>query len=67
MPRYSPGARVSQDQYGPGIVIESNESHTVIDFDDHGVHRFVTMMVNLKSSTVPAPSKPKRIKAGRKR
>ena len=66
MPRYSPGERVSQDQYGPGIVIESNERHTLIDFDDHGVHRFVTMMVNLKSSTVPAPSKPKRTKAGRK-
>ena len=66
MPRYSLGQRVSQDQYGPGIVIESNERHTVIDFDDHGVHRFVTMMVNLKSSTAPAPAKRKRTKTGRK-
>ena len=66
MPRYSPGKRVSQDQYGPGTVVESNEYHTVIDFDDHGVRRFVTMMVDLKSSTLPAPSKAKRTKAGRK-
>ncbi len=66
MPRYSPGKRVSQAQYGPGTVVESNEHHTVIDFDEHGVRRFVTMMVELKSSTVPAPSKAKRTKTGRK-
>ncbi len=66
MPRYSPGKRVSQDQYGPGTVVESNEHHTVIDFDDHGVRRFVTMMVNLKTSAVPAPAKAKRARAGRK-
>ena len=65
MPRYSPGKRVSQDQYGPGTVVESNERHTVIDFDDHGVRRFVTMMVDLKSSKLPAPAKAKRTKAGR--
>ena len=67
MPKYSPGQRVSQDQYGPGSVLESNERHTVIDFDEHGVRRFVTMMVDLKVSTVPAPSKAKRAKASRKR
>ena len=67
MPRYSPGKRVSQEQYGPGTVVESNERHTVIDFDDHGVRKFVTMMVDLESSTLPAPSKAKRTRAGRKR
>ena len=66
MPRYTPGKRVSQDQYGPGTIIESNEHHTVIDFDDHGVRRFVTMMVELKVSTVPAPNKPKRTRVRRK-
>ncbi len=66
MPRYSPGKRVSQDQYGPGTVVESNERHTVIDFDDHGVRKFVTMMVELKPTTVPAPTKTKRAKASRK-
>jgi len=59
MARYTTGARVSQDQYGPGTIVESNEHHTVIDFDDHGVRRFVTMMVELKASTVAAPVKPK--------
>ena len=59
MARYTVGARVSQDQYGPGTIIESNEHHTVIDFDEHGVRRFVTTMVKLESSTVAAPVKAK--------
>ena len=59
MARYTTGARVSQGQYGPGTIVESNEHHTVIDFDEHGVRRFVTMMVELESSTVTAPTKKK--------
>ena len=59
MARYTTGARVSQGQYGPGTIVESNEHHTVIDFDEHGVRRFVTMMVELESSTVAAPAKTK--------
>jgi len=47
-------------------VLESNEHHTVIDFDEHGIRRFVTSMVVLKTSTVPAPTKKKR-KGGRKK
>ena len=66
MPRYTAGARVSQGQYGPGTIVETNERHTVIDFDDHGQRRFITMMVELESSKVPAPSKVKRSKARRK-
>ena len=65
MPRYTLGKRVLQDQYGSGTVVESNDRHTVIDFDEHGVRRFVTTMVDLKSSTVPAPTKGRR-KASRK-
>ena len=45
MPRYSPGKRVSQDQYGPGTIVECNERHTLIRFDDHGVRLFVTTIV----------------------
>ena len=66
MPRHSPGKRVSQDQYGPGTIVECNERHTLIDFDDHGVRLFVTTMVDLKPSTLPEPSKAQRTKARRK-
>ena len=53
MPKYSPGKRVSQDQYGPGTIVECNERHTLIDFDDHGVRLFVTTMVDLKPKYAP--------------
>jgi len=66
MASYIPGARVAQGSYGPGTVLESNEYHTVIDFDEHGVRRFVTTIVDLKTTTVPAPVKAKRAKAKRK-
>jgi hypothetical protein len=59
MAKYTTGARVAQGQYGPGTIVESNEHHTVIDFDEHGVRRFVTMMVKLESSAVAAPAKTK--------
>ena len=67
MPTYSPGKRVSQDQYGPGTIVECNARHTLIDFDDHGVRLFVTTMVDLKPSALAEPSKARRTKAGRKR
>ena len=57
MAKYTVGARVSQEQYGPGTITESNQHHTVIDFDDHGERRFVTEMVVLLASKVPAPAK----------
>ncbi len=66
MVKYSPGRRLSQAQYGVGTVVECNEYHTVIDFDEHGVRVFSTPVVELKPSSVPAPVKTKR-KAARKR
>lgn len=65
MPIYKVGVRVSQGTYGSGTVVESNARHTVIDFDDHGLHRFITTMVDLSHSTVPAPSKSIKAKARR--
>ena len=67
MPTYTAGKRVTQEHYGSGTVLESNEHHTVIDFDEHGVRRFVTMMVNLKATTVAAPSKAKKRTKSRSR
>jgi hypothetical protein len=48
-------------------VVESNQHHTVIDFDEHGERRFITMMVELQSTKVPAPVKVKRSKGRKKR
>jgi len=36
------GQAVRHDQYGMGVVTESNSERTTIDFDDHGMKKFVT-------------------------
>ena len=54
------GARVAQLSYGAGTVTLANESHTVIDFDEHGLRTFVTRMVQLEPSNTVAPERPKR-------
>ena len=59
MRNYVKGDRVVQAQYGPGTLTEVNEHHTVIDFDQHGVHRFVTKLVVLESTAEPAPPRAK--------
>jgi len=64
---YKTGARVSQGTYGLGTVIESNARHTVIDFDDHGVRRFVTTMVVLEKGAGPAPPRPVKSRSRRTR
>jgi hypothetical protein len=65
MPRFSVGDRVLQAQYGVGTITELNEYHTVIDFDEHGVKRFSTPMVQLEPSNLAAP--PKRAKSTRRK
>lgn len=53
------GARVSQPKYGPGTVTDSDGTHVVIDFDNHGPKRFVAAMVSLAPTSEPAPEKAK--------
>lgn len=36
------GQTVRHEQYGIGVVTESNAERTTIDFDNHGVKKFVT-------------------------
>jgi hypothetical protein len=55
MASYTRGDRVTHQQYGAGTLTEVNEYHTVIDFDDHGVHKFSTRLVVLEPSAIPAP------------
>ena len=41
----SSGQQVKHQQYGLGIVTESDAEHTAIDFDDHGRKLFVTAIM----------------------
>jgi hypothetical protein len=57
MRRYAAGDRVVQAQYGAGTIVDVNEHHTVIEFDEHGTRRFSTRIVVLESSNTPAPAR----------
>ena len=60
---FSKGARVAQPTYGPGTITDADAHHTVIDFDNHGLRKFVTSLVVLESTNEPAPE---RIKSARR-
>ena len=59
MKNWSKGDRVTQPTYGAGTLVEVNEHHTVIDFDEHGRRTFATRLVSLQSTNEPAPNKAK--------
>ena len=45
-------------QYGLGVVTESNASRTTIDFDLHGIKKFVTSIMVAELLPGPAPGRP---------
>lgn len=57
MKGFDKGDRVTHGQYGAGTLVDVNEYHTVIDFDDHGIHKFITTIVLLEPTTTPAPAR----------
>jgi hypothetical protein len=57
MKNWSKGDRVAQPTYGSGTLVEVNEHHTVIDFDEGGRKTFSTKLVTLQASSEPAPHK----------
>ncbi len=59
MKGFDKGDRVVHQQYGAGTLTDVNEYHTVIDFDEHGVRKFVTSIVALEKTTIPAPERRK--------
>ncbi len=39
------GQKIKHELYGEGVVLESDEERTAIDFDDHGEKKFVTSLM----------------------
>lgn len=56
------GQYIKHEQYGYGIVTESDADRTTIDFDSHGIKKFVTSIfsVDLAGDAPPRPSRPRR-------
>ena len=63
MKAWTKGDRVAQPTYGAGTLVEVNEHHTVIDFDEHGRRVFSTRLVTLQATSEPAPAKAARKRA----
>jgi hypothetical protein len=60
------GQEIRHQQYGMGTVTESNNERTTIDFDDHGVKKFVTSMWSAELVGEP-PAQPPARKRGRRK
>jgi len=64
------GQTIRHEQYGIGTVTESNTERTTIDFDNHGVKKFVTAIWNAELVGEPpaerAPRRRGRRKAAKK-
>jgi hypothetical protein len=67
MKSWTKGDRVVQPTYGPGTLVEVNEHHTVIDFDEHGRKTFASRLVVLQATNEPAPAKASRKRAAKAR
>lgn len=52
------GLYVKHFQYGCGVVTESNEDRTSIDFDQHGLKKFVTSMMVVELAEGTPPKRP---------
>lgn len=60
------GQTIRHEQYGVGIVTESNADRTTIDFDDHGMKKFVTSIWSAELIGEPPTEKPTRRRGRRK-
>ena len=50
------GDRVQHEQYGAGTVTLLDVYHTVVDFDGHGLRRFVTNRIVVERTDDPGPT-----------
>lgn len=56
------GDYIKHFQYGLGVVTESNSEHTDIDFDLHGMKKFVTTIMVVEPAEGTPPARRKRRK-----
>ena len=56
MKRFEVGARVIEPTYGLGSVVAVEDAYTRIQFDEHGVKKFLTSMSKLEPSDEPVPA-----------
>ncbi len=57
---FSVSDRIINPTFGLGTIKHVDGRYTTIAFDDHGTRKFVTAMVRLEHSDIPAPQRPGR-------
>jgi hypothetical protein len=67
MKRFEVGARVVEPTYGLGSVVAVEDAYTRVQFDEHGVKKFLTSMSKLEPSDEPVPAGLKGPKVRKKR
>jgi hypothetical protein len=67
MKRFEVGARVMEPTYGLGSVIAVEDAYTRVQFDEHGMKKFLTSMSKLEPSDEPAPAGARGLKTRKKR
>ena len=55
MKRFDVGSRVVEPTYGLGSVVAVEDNYTRVQFDEHGVKKFLTSMSRLEPSNEPLP------------
>jgi hypothetical protein len=60
------GQTIKHEQYGIGTVTESNTERTTIDFEDHGLKKFVTAIWTAEVIGEPPTERPTRRRGRRK-
>ena len=67
MKRFDVGARVVDPTYGNGVVVAVEDEYVRVQFDDHGVRKFLTSLSRLEPSDAPVPNARGDAKPRRKR
>lgn len=67
MKRFEVGARVVEPTYGLGSVVAVEDAYTRVQFDEHGVKKFLTSMSRLEPSNEPVPAGVRSAKPRKKR
>ncbi|MBA2301235.1 MAG: hypothetical protein H0W08_01225 [Acidobacteria bacterium] len=55
MKRFDVGSRVVEPTYGLGSVVAVEDNYTRVQFDEHGIKKFLTAMSRLEPSNEPLP------------
>jgi hypothetical protein len=55
MKRFDVGSRVVEPTYGLGSVVAVEDNYTRVQFDEHGMKKFLTSMSHLEASNEPLP------------